>query len=103
MRCSKLVFAVLVALAPSLAASAAVTVFQDPTNSGTPGAPAVTIPVGGQGSLNLFYQTGSTTSASGQACLSGAGDEVCGWDVYVATSSPSVALQSFTPDTGAGS
>jgi hypothetical protein len=103
MRCLRLVLSVLVALAPSLAASAAVAVFQDPTNTGTSGAPAATIPIGGQVSLNLFYQTGVTTSASGQACLGGGGDEVCGWDVYVSTSAPTVVLQSFTPDAGVGS
>jgi hypothetical protein len=103
MRRMKLVFAVLVALAPSLAASAAVTVFQDPTNFGTP-APPATINVGsGAVPLNVFYQTGSTPSASGHACLDGVGDEVCGWDIYISTSSPSIVLQSFTPDTGAGS
>jgi hypothetical protein len=104
MRCLKLVVAVLVALAPSLAARAAVTVFQDPTNTGTSGAPAATVTVGGPTlSLNLFYQTGTTSSAAGQACSTGGGDEVCGWDIYVSTSSPSVVLQSFTPDAGVGS
>ena len=87
-----------------LGARAAVTVFQDPTNTGTPGAAAVTVTAGGPSvSLNLFYQTGTNASAPSTACLSGAGDEVCGWDIYVSTSSPSVVLQSFTPDTGAGS
>jgi thrombospondin type 3 repeat protein len=99
-----LALVVLAAFLPLAGARAAVTVFQDPTNTGTPaGAPAV-VTVGGPAvSLNLFYQTGTNASAPSTACLSGTGDEVCGWDIYVATSSSSVVLQSFTPDAGAGS
>jgi hypothetical protein len=88
------------------AAQAGVAVFQDPTNAGTPGAPPATVTVGGPAvPLNLFYQTTptSTPSAASTACLSGGGDEVCGWDFYVAASVPGVVLQSFTPDAGAGS
>jgi hypothetical protein len=106
MRPWKALISALLLLAPAgmLHAAAVVTVFQDPTNAGTPGAPAATVTVGGPSvSLNLFYQTGGTASAASTACLSGGGDEVCGWDVYVSTSSPSVVLQSFTPDAGAGS
>jgi hypothetical protein len=97
------------ALASLLAASAAqaapaVNVFQDPTNTGTPGAPPATVTVGGPAvALNLFYQqTGAGTSGSA-VCNNGTGDEVCGWDIYVGTSAPGVVLQSFTPDTGPGS
>ena len=83
--------------------SAAVTVFQDPTNFGTPAGTPAAITVGGPAvSLNLFYQTGTTPSPS-NACLSGTGEEVCGWDIHVSTSGPGVVLQSFTPDTGPGS
>ena len=60
-----MIWAGLVAAALSLAGrgDAAVTVFQDPTNAGTPGAGAVTVPInGGNVSLNLFYQTGNTPS-----------------------------------------
>ena len=104
MRPWKALIATLLLLAPAGVLHAAVTVFQDPTNTGTPGAPAASINVGGPSvSLNLFYQTGVTASGGSTACLSGTGDEVCGWDVYVSTSSPSVVLQSFTPDAGAGS
>ena len=86
------------------AAQAGVNVFQDPTNVGTPGAPPVNVTVGGPAvSLNLWYQqTGSNTSGP-TVCNTGTGDEVCGWDIYVATSAPGIVLQSFTPDAGAGS
>src|SRR5262245_16112836 len=104
MRTIQLVLAVLVTLAPSFAANAQLTVFQHPTNPGTPGAPPATVSVGGPAvALNLWYQTGSTPSSAGTACLSGSGNEVCGWDFHVSTSSPSVVLQSFTPDSGLGS
>ena len=91
-----LAFAALVAATPSWAA---VSVFQDPTNTGTPGAPPVNVSAGGPSvSLNLFYQqTGGNTSAPGTVCLSGTGDEVCGWDIYVGASAPTIVLQSFTP------
>jgi thrombospondin type 3 repeat protein len=99
----RLALAALFAVLP-LSARAAVTVFQDPSNAGTPGAPPAAIVVGGPTvSLNLFYQTGTNASLPTTACVSGSGDEVCGWDIYVSTSSSSVVLQSFTPDTGAGS
>jgi len=102
MRLWGLLCAVLVALMPA-SGRAAVTVFQDPTNAGTPGAPPVNIPIGGAAvALNVFYQTGSTASTPAVVCLSGTGDEVCGWDVYLATTG-GVILQSFTPDTGPGS
>jgi hypothetical protein len=104
MRSRLAIMVVFLGIAPALTTRAAVAVFQDPTNAGTPGAPAAAITVGGPAvTLNLFYQTGSSASAASTACLSGTGDEVCGWDVYVSTTSPSVVLQSFTPDTGAGS
>ena len=97
-----LAFAVL-ALALPAAGRAAVAVFQDPGNTGATGAPPAQVTVGGPSvSLHLFYQGGSTASAS-NACLSGNGEEVCGWDVHVSTSGPGVVLQSFTPDTGPGS
>jgi hypothetical protein len=96
--------ALAVALAAASAAQAGVSVFQDPTNVGTPGAAAVNVTIGGPAvPLNLFLQqTGSNTSGA-TVCNTGSGDEVCGWDVYVATSVPGVVLQSFTPDAGAGS
>jgi hypothetical protein len=104
MRRWKILISALLLFAPAVVTHAAVTVFQDPTNTGTPGAPAATVSIGGPSvSLNLFYQTGGAASAPSTACLSGGGDEVCGWDVYVSTSSPSVVLQSFTPDAGVGS
>ena len=53
--------------------------------------------------MNLYYQTGNVASAPAAKCLSGTGDEVCGWDIHVSTSSPSVVLQTFTPDAGPGS
>jgi hypothetical protein len=103
MRLKGLVCAVLVALVPARVLHAAVTVFQDPTNAGTAGAPPMNIPIGGLGvTLNLFYSTGSNPSTPAQVCLSGAGDEVCGWDVYVGTTG-GVVLQRFVADTGAGS
>ncbi|HTO55721.1 MAG TPA: thrombospondin type 3 repeat-containing protein [Myxococcota bacterium] len=87
---------------PAGSLHAAVSVFQDPTNAGTSGAPAVSIPIGGSAvTLNLFYSTGNNAS-SANACLSGTGDEVCGWDIYVGTTG-GVVLQNFVPDTGAGS
>lgn len=97
-----LAFAVLALALPS-ASRAAVAVFQDPSNTGATGAPPASISVGGPSlSLHLFYQGGSTASSS-NPCLSGNGEEVCGWDVHVSTSDPGVVLQSFTPDTGPGS
>ena len=100
MRHSKFVAAALLVVALPALARAAVTVFQDPTNVGTPGAPPVTIvanapPV----SLNLFYQTGTTPSPS-NACLSGTGDEVCGWDIHIGTTGAQVVLGTFTPNPG---
>jgi hypothetical protein len=101
---AKIALAVLAVFLPVAAARASVTVFQDPTNTGTPGAPPVNVTAGGPTvSLNLFYQAGTNASAPSTVCLSGSGDEVCGWDIYVATSSSAVVLQSFTPDTGTGS
>jgi hypothetical protein len=82
---------------------AAVDVFQDPANVGNPAAPTAVITVGGPAvALNLFYRTGTVPSPS-NACLSGTGEEVCGWDIHVSTTNPSVVLQSFTPDAGPGS
>ena len=104
MRCRLLAMLVALGFAPALSSSAGVAVFQDPTNAGATGAAPVTITVGGPSvSLNLFYQGGSNASSGSTVCLSGSGDEVCGWDVYVSTTSSSVVLQSFTPDTGTGS
>ena len=61
-RCSILISALLVA-ALSSDARAVVTVFQDPTNTGTTGAAAASIPIGGAPvALNLYYQTGNTAS-----------------------------------------
>ena len=104
MRSWKLLGLALLCAAFAQESRAAVSVFQDPTNTGAPGAPPATITVGGGNTtLNLFYQGGSNASAASTACLSGTGDEVCGWDIYVSTSSPNIVLQSFTPDAGAGS
>ncbi len=102
LRCRSLLISVVLALTLSGVAQAAVTVFQDPTDTGTPGAPAATVTVGGAAvPLNLYYQTGNVASTPSSAkCLSGTGDEVCGWDIHVSTSSPSVVLQSFTPEAG---
>ncbi len=96
-----LAFAALVAATPSWAAGS-VSVFQDPTNTGTPGAPPVNVSAGGPSvSLNLFYQQiGGNASAAGTVCLSGEGDEICGWDIYVGASAPTMVLQSFTPNPG---
>ena len=92
-----------VLLAPGVA-RAGVTVFQDPSNSGNPAAPAAQIVIGAPAvSLNLWYQqTGGAVSAPSTACLSGTGDEVCGWDVYV-SGTGGMVLGAFTPDAGAGS
>jgi hypothetical protein len=77
-------------------------VFQDPTNLGNPTAPAAAIAVGGPVvTLNLFYQTGTNASPS-QVCFNGAGDDVCGWDIYVSTTAAGVVLGTFTPDLSAG-
>jgi hypothetical protein len=105
-----------VALILSGDSRAAVTVFQDPSgtpgNPGTPGLPAVAItaiaPAGTPQPLlttplQLFYQTGPANSTTGTVCLSGNGDEVCGWDIHVSTTSSTVILQTFVPDAGAGS
>jgi hypothetical protein len=106
-----LTFAVL-ALALSGGARAAVTVFQDPACNlpgctvGTPGAPAVPITAVAPATvaLNLFYQAGTVPSTvPANRCHTGDGDEVCGWDIHISTTSPDVVLQSFVPDTGPGS
>ncbi|HTO06683.1 MAG TPA: thrombospondin type 3 repeat-containing protein [Myxococcota bacterium] len=79
------------------------TVFQDPNNVGTAGAPPVQIPVGGSAvTLNLFYATGTNASTPATVCLSGTGDDVCGWDIYVGATG-GVVLQNFVADAGAGS
>jgi hypothetical protein len=97
---------ILISAAASLAlpggARAAVTVFQDPGNTGVPAVSPAAITVGGPSVLlNLWYKPGSTASAS-NACLSGTGDEVCGWDIYVGATG-GVVLQTFTADTQPGS
>jgi hypothetical protein len=99
MRCSKLLATAIVVLALPAMARAAVTVFQDPTNTGTPGAPAVIVPInGGSVALNLFYQTGTNPSPS-NACLSGTGERW--WLVGPRlTTGPSVVLGAFTPNPG---
>jgi Thrombospondin type 3 repeat len=81
-------------------AQAGVTVFQDPTNTGTTGAGPVQVNVGGPAvPLNLYYQqTGAGSPSGPNVCLSGTGPEVCGWDVYVSTSAPTIVLQSFSAD-----
>jgi len=80
---------------------AGITVFQDPTNLGTTGAPPVSISAGGPAvSLNLFYQQfGGNVSDPSKVCLSGDGDEVCGWDIWV-SSGPGITLLSFVPNPG---
>ena len=91
-----------VLLAPGVV-RAAVTVFQDPNNTGNPAAAQAQVVIGGPPvALNLWYQTGTNASAPSTACLSGTNDEVCGWDVYVAGTG-GVVLGAFTPDTTAGS
>src|SRR5262245_11459895 len=81
--------------------SAAISVFQDPNNTGPSGAGAAQVPLGGAAvSLNIWYlQTGAATSGAGTVCSTGTGDEVCGWDIYIAGSG-GVILQSFTPNPG---
>ena len=99
--CSILISAAL-CTALSGAARAAVTVFQDPGNTGVPAASPATIIVGGPDvSLNLWYLPGSTPSGS-NPCLSGLGDEVCGWDFHVGATG-GVVLETFTADTQPGS
>jgi hypothetical protein len=101
LRSASLLISAVLLLTSAGSAGAAVTVFQDPSNTGTPGAPPVTVPVGGGAvSLNLYYQTGTTPSATAAKCLNGVGDEVCGWDIHVSTTNPGVVLQTFTPNPG---
>jgi len=101
-RSGLILISALVAIALPAVSHAAVAVFQDPTNVGTPGAPAATIPIGGGPvSLNLFYRNDSGTTASpSNPCLSGTGHEVCGWDIHVLTSAPGVVLSNFIPNPG---
>ncbi len=108
LRSSFILISATFALSLAGSSSAAVTVFQDPSctlpcTAGTPGAPPAAVVVGGPSvALNLFYQGGSVAS-TGNPCLSGNGEETCGWDIHVSTSGPGVVLQSFTPDTNPGS
>jgi hypothetical protein len=91
-------------------AHAAVTVFQNPSNNPTPAPPATVVAGGSPVTLHLFYQTGTNPSPgcpgvppTCNRCLSGTGDEVCGWDIHIGATDPSITLQSFTPDTAPGS
>ncbi len=105
-----LTFAVVALTFPG-ASRAAVTVFQDPTNLGTPaGSPATVVAGGANVTLNVFYQTGTVASPgcpgvppTCNRCLSGTGDEVCGWDIHISATNPAITLVSFTPDAGPGS
>jgi hypothetical protein len=103
---------ILAALALSLAsgARAAVTVFQNPLNNPTPAAPVTIVAGGPPVVLNVFYDAGSNASSgcpgvppTCNRCLSGTGDEVCGWDIHIGTSNPLITLTGFAPDTSPGS
>ena len=105
-----LMFAVL-ALALSGTSRAAVTVFHDetctaPYTTCTEGAPvAINVVSPATVALNLFYKNTAGTVASSvpaNRCVSGDGHEVCGWDIWVSTTHPSIILQSFVPDTAVG-
>ena len=79
-----------VALIVSGSAGAAVTVFQNPSNSPTPAAPVTIVAGGAPVTMNVFYQTGNAASPgcpgvppTCNRCLSGTGDEVCGWDIHI--------------------
>jgi hypothetical protein len=102
-----LVLAVL-ALTLSGSAHAAVTVFQNPLNNPTPAAPVTIVAGGPNVTMNVFYQTGTNSSPgcpgvppTCNRCLSGTGDEVCGWDIHISTTNPSITLVNFIPEAGA--
>ena len=102
-----LILAVL-ALTLSGSAGAVVTVFQNPSNNPTPAAPVTIVAGGPDVVLNLYFQTGTLNSpgcpGSPPTCKvcdptnPGPGDEVCGWDIHIGATHPSITLESFTPD-----
>ncbi len=90
---------ILAALTLSFASSAqaVVNVFQNPSNSPTPSAPVTIVAGGPPVMLNVFYSTGTTASPS-NPCLSGTGDEVCGWDIHIGSTNPLITLTNFVPE-----
>ncbi|MEX2208583.1 MAG: thrombospondin type 3 repeat-containing protein [Myxococcota bacterium] len=85
----------------------AVTVFQNPINNPTPAAPVTIVAGGADVTLNVFYDTGTTASPgcpgvppTCNRCLSGTGDETCGWDIHIGATDPSITLENFIPEPG---
>jgi len=93
-----------VALALSFAGAAGaqgLTVFHDPTNTGTqptgPGAIAINA---GTTPINLYYTAGPNDPVLGQECTGGTGQEVCGLDFLIlATGGVTIVPGSFVPGT----
>jgi hypothetical protein len=53
----------------------------------------------GQQSLYLYLFDGASPSSAGTACVSGSGDEICGWSIHVQLTGPSTIVN-FVPETG---
>lgn len=75
-----------------------VSVFHSPGDDGL--SPTLAIPLGTTSTIHLYVDGGLTTSAVGEACEVGTGEELCAVETALAASG-GVTLLTFTPATGA--
>ncbi len=87
-------------LSGALQAGAATTVFHSPNDDGLPDAGTASVSEGGLQPVYLYIDGGAAASAPGTPCDTGAGDEVCGFDLHL-TGLAGLTLSSFSADGGA--
>jgi hypothetical protein len=89
-----------VAMAVFAPTADATQVFHSPSDDGVPAAGQPSVAEGGVRSVFLYVDGGAAASAGGSVCLSGDGDEVCGYSLGL-TGLGGLTINGFNADGGA--
>jgi hypothetical protein len=81
-------------------AFAATQVYHSPADDGVPAVGPPVVSEGGVRSVFLYIDGGSVPSQTGEACVEGAGDEICGYELHL-TGLDGLTFADFTSDPAA--
>jgi hypothetical protein len=98
-RARRIALVAFVACVGPITTSAATQVYHSPGDDGVPAVGQATLPAGGVQSVFLYIDGGATVSGVDEACDTGAGDELCGFEFGLDAVS-GLTLSSFSPDGG---